>query len=194
MHPGIARIGMTMALTFLLPWGTASAAEYAIDASHTSVHFAVSHFDISYVRGRIAKVAGSIQFDAERKTGAIDVRIDAGSLDTGNATLDQVLRSEQFLDVGQFGDARFGGSAFVFEGDKLAAIDGTLILRGIARPVRLTVRRFVCKDVKAGIATRYVCGGEFQATIKRTDFGMARFLPEVGDQVDLVIGVEAARQ
>ena len=174
--------------------GPGWAAEYVLDASHTSIHFAVSHFDLSLVRGRIAKVAGNVQFDPQAKTGAIDLRIDPDAIDTGNRTLDQILRSDQFLDTAQTGDARYGSSRFVFDGDQLAAIEGTLILRGIARPVRLVAQRFTCRDVKAGLVARHVCGGEFQATIKRSEFGMTRYLPDVGDAVDLAIGVEATRQ
>ena len=174
--------------------GAGWAAEFVLDASHTSIHFAVSHFDISLVRGRIAKITGTVQFDPDAKTGAVDLRIDPDAIDTGNRTLDQILRSDQFLDTAQTGDARFGSSRFVFDGDKLAAIEGTLILRGVARPVRLVAQRFTCKDVKAGIISRHVCGGEFQATIKRRDFGMTRFLSDVGDQVELAISVEATRQ
>jgi polyisoprenoid-binding protein YceI len=172
----------------------ALAADFALDPAHTNVHFAVSHFDISFVRGRFAKVSGKIEFDPERKAGTVDVRVDPDSIDTGNNTLDQVLRSAQYLDTGQFGEVRYSGNGFVYDGDKLTAVDGTLILRNVARPVRLTVQRFVCKDVRAGIVTRYVCGGEFRTTIKRSDFGMSFMLRDVGDEVMLIINVEATRQ
>jgi len=182
-------------LLWLGAWpGSGAAAEFTLDASHTSIHFAVSHFDISLVRGRIAKVTGTVQYDPAAKTGAVDLRIDPDAIDTGNRTLDQILRSDQFLDTAQTGDARFGSSRFVFDGDRLAAIEGTLILHGVARPLRLVAQRFTCKDVKAGIVARHVCGGEFQTTIKRSDFGMTRFLPDVGDPVELAISVEATRQ
>ena len=135
-----------------------------------------------------------MQFDPAAKTGALDIRVDPNSLDTGNRTLDQVLRSDQYLDTAHYGDVRFAGSGFVFEGDRLAAIDGTLILHGVARPVRLAAQRFACKEVRLGLAGHYVCGGEFATTIKRSDFGMTRFLPDVGDTVELSISVEATRQ
>jgi polyisoprenoid-binding protein YceI len=192
---------MTIRLRRLLPvvwlgWVpcAALAADYALDASHTSIHFAVSHFDISRMRGRIARITGTVQFDPAAKTGAVDLRIDPDSIDTGNRTLDSILRSDQFLDTAQTGDAYYRSSRFVFDGERLEAIEGTLILHGVVRPVRLAARRFTCKDVKAGIITRYVCGGEFQATILRSDFGMTRYLPDVGDQVELTISVEASRQ
>jgi polyisoprenoid-binding protein YceI len=182
-------------LLWLGAWpGPGLAAEFVLDASHTSIHFAVSHYDVSLVRGRIAKITGTLQFDPAAKTGAVDVRIDPDAIDTGNRTLDAILRSEQFLDTAQTGDARFGSSRFVFDGDRLTAIEGTLILHGVARPLRLAAQRFTCRDVKFGLLARHVCGGEFQATIRRSDFGMTRSLPDVGDQVDLAISVEATRQ
>jgi polyisoprenoid-binding protein YceI len=174
--------------------GAGNAAEFALDASHTSVYFAVPHYDISLVRGRIAKLAGSVRFDPAAKTGAIDIRVDADSLDTGNRTLDQILRSDQYLDTAHFGDVRFAGSEFVFDGDRLIAIDGTLVLHGVVRPVRLAAQRFTCKDVKLGLAAHHVCGGEFTAAIRRSEFGMTRFLPDVGDTVELSVSVEATRQ
>ena len=174
--------------------GASSAAEFALDASHTAVYFAVPHYDISLVRGRIAKLAGSVRFDPASRTGAIDIRIDADSLDTGNRTLDQILRSDQYLDTASFGDVRFAGSDFVFDGERLVAINGTLVLHGVARPLRLAAQRFTCKDVRLGLVAHNVCGGEFTATIRRSEFGMTRFLPDVGDTVELSISVEATRQ
>ena len=190
-----------MLLRFMLPllwlgaWpGVGGAANFALDTSHTAVHFAVSHFDVSYVRGSFRKISGMVRFDPAAKTGAVDVRIGLDSVDTGNATLDQVLRSPQFLDTGQIDEARFAGDGFVFAGDTLAAIDGSLVLHGILRPLRLVAQRFTCKDVRAGIISRRVCGGEFRATISRSAFGLTRFLPDVGDAVLLTIDVEAAQE
>jgi polyisoprenoid-binding protein YceI len=171
--------------------GACIAAEWAVDADHVSVNFAVSHFDISYVHGRFGKIAATVHFDPEAKTGQVVVTVDADSVDTGNRVLDGVLRSSQFLDAGPNPEIRFLGERFVYAGDQLAAVDGTLLLHGVQRPLRLTVERFVCKDVAAGIVSRHVCGGELRTSFMRSDFGMTRFLPDVGDEVRLDIGVEA---
>jgi polyisoprenoid-binding protein YceI len=174
--------------------GAVAAAQFELDPSHTSIHFAVSHFGISMVRGRIAGLSGTVAFDPQARTGDIDIRIDGDRIDTGNRTLDQILRSDQFLDTARTGDARFGGARFVFDGERLAAVEGTLILHGVAQPVRLDAQRFTCKDVRAGIVSRHVCGGEFRTVISRSAFGVTRFLPDVGDEVELVVSVEATRQ
>jgi len=156
------------------------------------VQFAVSHLDISYVRGRFDKINVTIDFDPAAKTGRTVVTVDPDSIDTGNRQIDSVLRTDQFLDTAAFPEIRFASERFVFEGDKLVAIEGRLWLHGVERPLRLEAERFVCKDVTLGLAKKPVCGGAFHASFKRTDFGMTRFIPDVGDEVRLDIGIEAS--
>lgn len=171
-----------------------AAAEFAVDPTHTTVHFAVSHEELSFVHGRFARVRGSAQFDPGARTGAMTISVSATTIDTGNSAVDNVLRSNQFLDAERYPDVHFVSERFEFEGEKLTAIEGKITLHGVQRPLRLAVRRFQCKDIALGIVSQYVCGGELQATLKRSDFGMTRFLPEVGDEVELTIDGEAARQ
>ena len=174
--------------------GSAAAANFAVDPNHASVHFAVSHNDISFVRGRFCRITGSVQFDPAGKTGAMTISVPATTIDTGNTAVDNVLRSDQFLDVERYPYVHFVSERFVFERENLTAIEGQLTLHGVQRPLRLAARRFQCKEVPIGIVRQHVCGGEFQTTIRRSDFGMTRFLSEVGDEVELTIDGEAMRQ
>lgn len=169
-----------------------AAAEYAVYLGHVSIHFAVSHEDISFVRGRFDKISVAVQYDEGVQSGAAVITVDPDSIDTGNRSIDNVLRSDQFLDAAAFPEIRFASERFVFDGDKLVAVEGRLWLHGVERPLRLTVDRFVCKEVSAGIVRRHVCGGAFRTSFKRSDFGMTRFIPNVGDEVRLDIGIEAS--
>ena len=74
------------------------------------------------------------------------------------------------------------------------AIDGTLWLHGVQRPLRLAVERFGCKEVQAGLSKRYTCGGAFRAAFDRSAYGLTRWLPDVGDKVELEINIEATRR
>lgn len=190
--PGAAALFTVVSMLGLA--SPALTAELAVDRSHLSVEFAVSHYDISYVRGRFARIDAKVEYDPAARTGSVAVTVDPASIDTGNATLDSVLRGPQFLDAGQYPEVRFVSDRFDFADGKLAAVDGRLWLHGVQQPVRLTAERFVCKDVRAGIATRHVCGGAFRAVFRRSTFGMTQFLPDVGDEVELAISVEAARR
>ena len=105
------------------------AAEYHIDPSHTYASFEIDHLGFSTQRGLFTRSSGSIEFDPEQRTGRIDIRIDAASLDTGFALRDDVLRGEDWFDSKAFPDILFRSDKLVFTGDTLSAVDGTLILR-----------------------------------------------------------------
>ena len=185
---GLAGAGLAIVAT------TVFAAAFDVDGDHRSIYFAVAHRDISYVRGRFLKLDATVTFDPAAKTGSVVANVDAGSVDTGNRTLDDVLRSPQFLDTAQYPEVRYVGDDFVFDGDRLTAIDGTLWLHGVQRPLRLAVERFVCKEVQAGLSKRYTCGGAFRAAFDRSAYGLTRWLPDVGDKVELEINIEATRR
>jgi polyisoprenoid-binding protein YceI len=172
--------------------GTSGAAEYVADPDHVSVHFAVGHFDVAYVRGRFAKIDAKIDYDPAGRTGRVVVTVDADSVDSGIRSLDAILRSPQFLDTASHPEVRFASERFVFDGERLVAVEGRLWLHGVERPLRLDAERFTCRTVAAGILRRPICGGAFRATLKRSEFGMTRFLPDVGDEVRLDVDVEAS--
>ncbi|NUO88874.1 MAG: polyisoprenoid-binding protein [Cupriavidus sp.] len=170
----------------------AAPVEYTLDPAHTTVYFSASHFERSSVRGRFGKIDGRLVYDADSGAGAIDVTVDLGSVDTGNRTLDGVLRSAQFFDIAEHPVARLRAGRFLSEAGRLTAIEGELTLHGVTRPVRLLAERFRCGEVTLFGVSRQVCGGDFRAEVPRSAFGMTRFLPEVGDVVTLQVAVEAS--
>jgi polyisoprenoid-binding protein YceI len=144
------------------------------------------------VRGRFGKIDGRILYEPATGAGAIDFTVDMASVDSGNRTLDGVLRSAQFFDVANFPVARLRANRFLRDGERLAAVEGELTLLGVTQPVRLEAGRFSCGDIAVFGVRRSVCGGDFRLTIQRSAFGMRRFLPEVSDAVTLEVSVEAS--
>lgn len=182
----------TLLLATCILFGTvARAVPFTIDNAHTSAHFAVSHFERSLVRGRFDKIVGQVDFDERGHNGSADISIDADGIDTGSRVLNDVLKSAQFFDVEKFPEMHFQSDRFEFDGERLQALSGKLTIRGVSMPLRLTAKRFSCGEVKVLVLRRYVCGGDFYATIKRSAFGMQRFLPDVGDAVEIFISIEA---
>ncbi|SOZ13795.1 conserved hypothetical protein; putative base-induced periplasmic YceI-like protein [Cupriavidus taiwanensis] len=175
-----------------IPAAHAAPVEYTLDPAHTTVYFSASHFERSSVRGRFGKIDGRLVYDADSGAGAIDVTVDLGSVDTGNRTLDGVLRSAQFFDIAEHPVARLRADRFLSEAGHLTAVEGELTLHGVTRPVRLLAERFRCGEVTLFGVRRHVCGGDFRADVPRSAFGMTRFLPEVGDIVTLQVAVEAS--
>lgn len=164
---------------------------YAVDAIHTTVYFGASHFERTTVRGRFNKIDGRVIYDPASGTGSIDFTVDTDSIDTGNRSLDGVLRSPQFLDAQNFPIARLQANRFIVEDGKLVAVEGSFSLHGMTQPLRFEADRFSCGQTVLFGIRRDVCGGDFRASVTRSAFGMTRFLPEVGDTVELRISVEA---
>ncbi|MBI3230360.1 MAG: polyisoprenoid-binding protein [Burkholderiales bacterium] len=166
---------------------------YQADLSHTNVHFAVTHFERSQIRGRFNKIeVRELQWDAATGQGKLEVEIDPDSVDTGSRLLDYVLKGEQYFHSKEFSSIRFSASQFVASNGQLQAVHGQLTLHGQTLPLVLQAKRFTCGSVKLALITRQVCGGDFSASISRSTFGLGRLVPEVADQVQLDMSIEAS--
>ena len=175
--------------------GHASAADrYRIDPDHTFAHFAVVHTGVSSVRGRMGVSKGSATLDVEQQTAEVVVELDPRSIDTGVKKLDAVLSDEMFFNVAKYKTARFAGRAVKFKDSVPSEFDGELTIHGVTQPVHLTAEHFVCKQVKIMVLDRFVCGGDLQTILKRSDFGLDKYSSMVSDEVRLTISVEAIRE
>ena len=170
----------------------AQSATYTIEAGHTFVYFEVVHSATSTTRGRFDNVQGTITLDPTAKTGKAEIVIDPASVSSGIAPFDKHLRNEDFLNVSVFPKATFVGDGFTFDGSKVNALSGVLTLLGKAQPVTLRATRFNCYDNPRN--KRQVCGGDFETTIARSNYGMRFGLPGIPDEVRIVIQIEADKQ
>jgi len=177
-----------------LPVASLAAEQYKIDPNHTFVHFAVVHTGVSSVRGRFNVSKGSASLDAAKQEGNVTVEIDARSVDTGVKQLDGILIGESFFDVAKFRTATFSGRAVQFADGIPTAFEGELTVKGVTRPVRLVAERFVCQEVTVLVIKHFVCGGDLTGSLKRSDFGMSKYLSMVSDEVRLTISVEGIRE
>jgi polyisoprenoid-binding protein YceI len=179
----------------LLAFGAAQAetVSYAIDPTHTFVTFEVTHFGTSTNRGRFDKKEGMVQFDRAGKSGKVEVTIDASSINTGTGPFTTHLQSPDFFNVKDFPSAKFVGDKFSFNGDKVTEVAGTLTLLGKTLPVTLKATNFNC--YQSPMLKREVCGGDFETTIQRSQWGVNYGLSVgIPDAVRLLIQVEAIRQ
>lgn len=170
----------------------AAPATYTIEPTHTFVTFEAKHFGVSTNRGRFDKKSGTITIDLAAKTGQVDIVIETGSINTGTVPFDGHLKSKDFFNAEAFPQATFKSSKVNFEGDKVSSVEGNLTLLGQTRPVTLKATGYGCYDHPR--FQRQVCGGDFETTIQRADFGMTYGLPGIPNDVKLVIQVEAVRQ
>ncbi|KPF68040.1 hypothetical protein IP84_11390 [beta proteobacterium AAP99] len=171
---------------------SAQAVTYSVEPTHTFVTWEAKHFGTSTSRGRFDKKDGSITIDRTAKTGRAEITIQTASMNTGVAPFDKHLTSKDFFNSEQFPTAVFKGEKFTFEGDKVTAVEGTLTLLGKTNPVTLKATGFNC--YQNPFFKREVCGGDFEATVKRSLYGMTYGLPGIPDDIRLLIQIEAVRQ
>lgn len=171
----------------------AQPATYMLDPTHTFVTFEISHFGTSTNRGRFDKKQGSVQLDRAAKTGKLEVTIDTASINTGTEPFNKHLQSKDFLDVASHPSAKFVSEQFSFNGDKVSEIAGQFTLLGKTAPLTLKALNFNC--YQNSMLKREVCGGDFEATMQRSQWGVNWGLNMgMPDQVRLVIQVEGVRQ
>ncbi|HUG22785.1 YceI family protein [Piscinibacter sp.] len=183
--------GFAALLAAVLPV-SAEPVTYRLDPAHTKVHWEVRHFGTSTHRGRFDTVDGSIVIDRATGRGDVSIGIATASVSSGVPALDGVLRGGSFLAAEDHPTAYFVASRLRFDGERLHELRGEFTLRGVSRPLSLTAMNFACRTDER--LKREVCGGDFEAEIRRSDYGSTFGLPFVGDDVRLQIAVEAIRE
>lgn len=143
---------------------------YAIDPTHTFATFEIGHFGASVNRGRFERKEGTVMLDKVAKTGKVEIHFDIASLTTGTPPFEKHLQSADIFDAEQFPKASFVGDQFQFDGDKVMAVAGQLTIKGKTQPATFTAKQFACYD--SPMLKREVCGGDFETTIDRTQFGV----------------------
>ena len=186
-------IALAAAATLATGIAQAEPANYAIDPTHTFVTFEISHFGATVNRARFDKKQGSVQLDKAAKSGKVEITFDMTSVNTGTPSFDKHLQSADLFNAAQHPTMKFVADKFVFNGDKVASVEGQLTLLGKTGPLTLKANQFACYD--SPMLKREVCGGDFEGTIDRTQWGM-NYGVEWGfpKNVRLVVQVEAVKQ
>ncbi len=168
-----------------------------IDVGHSAIHFWVRHMVISKVHGRFARWSGTIDLDeADLARSAVDVRIDAASIDTQVGDRDTHLKSPDFLDVARFPEITFRSKRIEKDGEGYRVV-GDLSIHGVTREVSLEAEfAGTGKDPwgnrRAGFSAK--------ASIDRREFGLQWNAALetggvlVGEKVEIAIEVEAVQQ
>jgi polyisoprenoid-binding protein YceI len=169
---------------------------YAIDPIHSFPNFSVGHLGMTNIHGRFDRMTGKITVDPAAKTGAMEVKIQTASVNTGDAkradgarSRDEHLRTPDFFNTAEFPEMVFKSTKLNFAGDKVESVEGTLTLLGVSKPVKLNVSSFNCGPHPFN--KKPMCGAYVEGTIKRTDFGMKFGVPGISDEVKLAISLEA---
>jgi polyisoprenoid-binding protein YceI len=192
---------MKFAATLMLAMAAAGAGaaaraapqDFRLDPTHSFVHFEVVHFGASTMRSRFGPIDGTLILDRAERRGRVQVVIDTAKVSTGLPVLDARLREPDFLAVEAHREAFFVAERFDIDPQgRVASVRGEFTLRGTSQPLELKATRFRCYTNP--LFRREVCGGDFEATLLRSGFGITHSLPFVADAVKLLVQVEAIAQ
>ncbi|MEY4725486.1 MAG: Protein YceI [Pseudomonadota bacterium] len=165
---------------------------YGVDGTHTFPRFSYSHFGYSTQLSSFSKTTGHVVFDAEAKKGSVDIVIDTKSVSTGFVDFNEHIQGEDFLDTAKFPQATFKSTKVVFEGDKPKSVEGNLTIKGVTKPVTLTVTSF--QAMPHPMLKKPAIGANAFTVIKRSEFNAGKYAPYVGDEVRIDIAIEAIAQ
>lgn len=165
---------------------------YNIEPTHSMPRFEYSHLGYSIQLSRFDKTSGTITLDRTKRTGSVDVTIDAKSVNTGMALFNEHIQAEDLFNTAKYPTITYKSNKVKFDGDKVVSVDGDLTVKGVTKPVTLTVNSFMC--MPHPMVKKEACGATATAKIKRSDFGVSKGVPYVGDEITLTIPVEAIKQ
>lgn len=168
---------------------------WVFDPPHTAIRFIAKHVGMAHVHGRFTRFDGGIRVAPDMGDSQVSVRIDASSINTGNQTRDNHLRSADFLDVENYPYIDFVSTRFAYRGGSKWTVHGTLTMHGTTRSVGLDTEYL--GTVNGGYEQELRCAALAKAELHREDFTLnwrsmlARGIAVVGPTVQLALDVQA---
>ena len=186
----IRRIVLAAALTL----GSAPlyATTYTLQPNYTQGVFRWDHLGFSSPAAQFGQAEGTLEFDAKNPSQAsVKVTIPLTSFSTSVPELDEHLRSADFFDAAKFPTVTFASTNVERgSGSGKLRVTGDLTLHGATKSVTLDVA-----VVKTGLNPRLnvsCVGFDATAKLKRSDFGLGKFVPLVSDEIQIHITSEVA--
>lgn len=186
------RHSVTLGLLFAFAATTSQAAQtYVIDPNHTQVRFGYHHFGLANIVGLFTGVTGTIVYDAETpENSRVEATIPLQKVNTGVDDFNDHLRSADFFEVEKYPEATFTSTKVEKTGDATLRVHGDLTVKGTVHPVALEVTLNAVKNHP--MSGRAAIGLDARTTLMRTKLGVGKYAPNVGDEVDVRITVEAS--
>ena len=176
-----------------LPWSAVGAADKLnIGGAHGSIDFAIGDSRIFRTTGSFKDWQGFLNVDDQDVPhSAVHVTVRTKSIEMLDTQQTEMMKDSDFFDVDKFPEMTFRSTTVERTGDTTLKVLGDVTLRGITRPMVLAVS-VTDRKPNAPAGGRYA---RFRAegAIKRSEFGMTKYIDVVGDTVDISIRADAWR-
>jgi len=168
--------------------------DYVIDTkgAHAFIQFRVQHLGYSWLYGRFNEFSGQFSYDdaAPEKT-SIEVTIKTDSVDSNHAERDKHLRSDDFLNVKKFPEAKFISTSYIPGKDGKGVLKGNLTLHGVTKALEIKVESIGAgKDPWGG----YRRGFEGKTKFAMADFGIVKDLGPKSKDVEMILSLEGIKK
>ncbi|MFN0025069.1 MAG: YceI family protein [Parvularculaceae bacterium] len=162
---------------------------YKSDPGHAYITFSYDHQGYSRPWLRWRTWSGDLNWNpAAPEQSSITATIDATSADSGVDAFDEHLRSADFFDVANHPTIAFASTGLSLNGPASGVMTGNLTIKGVTKPVTLDVT--INKAADDAFAKGYKLGFSGKGAVKRSDFGVDKYTPFVGDDVTVLVEAE----
>jgi polyisoprenoid-binding protein YceI len=159
---------------------------YDVEPNHTIAAFSVDHMGFTTYYGTFSGLSGTLVLDAKSpKASKLDVTIPVASVQTTSPKLMEELRSADWLDAGAYPDMHFVSTKVTVTGAGKATVLGNLTLHGVTKPVSLAAT-FHGAGLNI-LNKKYTVGFDAVGHLKRSEFGVKKYVPLIGDDVTLIL-------
>lgn len=165
---------------------------FVIDNAHTFPRYSYNHLGFTTQQSRFNKTSGTVVLDSAAGKGSVDVVVDLKSVDTGSKLLNEHLRGPMFFNTAKYPVATFKSTAVHFKDGRPVSVAGNLTIKGVTKPVTLKITSF--KHGENMITKHDAIGADAVTHVKRTEFGLGKYVPYVGDDVTINIAIEAFKK
>lgn len=190
---GHATMRKTLFVAALLAFaGSAFAApvSYKLDPNHTNVLASWTHLGFSHPSIGFSQVEGTLVYDADKvSASSVEVTLPINGLSGFSAMFNEHLNSANWFDSAQFPTATFKSTKVEATGKGKLKVTGDLTIHGVTKPAVLNAT--LNKAGEHPMGKRAAIGFDATATIKRSDFGLGKLVPNVSDEVQIRITTEA---
>jgi polyisoprenoid-binding protein YceI len=202
----IALLTATLSIVGCISWVFAKSpfnempeGNYGVDLSHASVVWKVSHLGLSDYVARFADFDANIDFNSsDIEKSVVTASINPMSIQTAYPNAEEkdfnkVLATEKgWFNAGEFASIDFRSTSIKMTGEKTAVMEGELSFLGVTKPVTLDVE-FNGAMLRQPFSQKPTMGFSATTNIKRSDWGMTKYVPSIGDNVEVMIEGEFAK-
>ena len=176
----------------LLPVRTFAAEQLHIGAARCTIDFAIGDSRLFRTTGSFKDWLGTVRVDdMEVSRSTVAVKVNTNSIDMLDPQQSAMLKDADFFDVARFPEMTYLSTRIDRTGETTLKVEGEITLRGITRPMALDVSVTDRKpDAAAGARYARFRGA---GSLKRSEFGMVKYIDMVGDRVDFSIRTDAWR-